>query len=74
MAAGAKGGDLFENYVVSEVRKSLNNAGRDAELWFYRDRDAKEIDLVIERDGVLTPVEYRNFVAKQPLCVAICRN
>lgn len=59
MAAGAKGGDLFENYVVSEVRKSLNNAGQGAELWFYRDRDAKEIDLVIERDGMLTPVEVK---------------
>ena len=33
--------------------------GQDAELWFYRDRDAREIDLVIERDGVLTPVEVK---------------
>ncbi|MDO4537960.1 MAG: ATP-binding protein [Coriobacteriales bacterium] len=59
MAAGAEGGDLFENYVVSEIRKSLNNSGENVELWFYRDRDAKEIDLAIERDGVLTPIEVK---------------
>ncbi len=59
MAAGAKGGDLFENYVVSEVRKTLNNSGENSELWFYRNRDAREIDLVIERDGTLTPIEVK---------------
>lgn len=59
MAVGAKGGDLFENYVVSEIYKSTTNSGDASALWFYRDRDAKEIDLVLERDGTLTPIEVK---------------
>lgn len=59
MAVGAKGGDLFENYVVSEIYKSVNNTGDASALWFYRDRDAKEIDLVLERDGELVPIEVK---------------
>ena len=54
------GGALFENYVVSEIRKSLVNTGDPAALWFYyRDRDAKEIDLALERDGILYPLEVK---------------
>lgn len=59
MAVGAKGGDLFENYVVSEIYKAINNSGDLAQLWFYRDRDAREIDLVLERDGELVPIEIK---------------
>jgi len=59
IGAGAMGGALFENYVVSEVRKSLVNRGDPSALWFYRDRDAKEIDLVLERDGTLHPLEIK---------------
>ena len=53
------GGALFENYVVSEVRKALVNKGDPSALWFYRDRDAKEIDLVLEKDGTLHPLEVK---------------
>lgn len=59
LEAGAMSGPLFENYVVSEVSKTLNNSADAGTLWFYRDRDAKEIDLVIERDGTLYPIEIK---------------
>lgn len=59
IGAGAMAGALFENHVVSEVRKALLNCGDSAALWYYRDRDAKEIDLVLERDGVLHPLEVK---------------
>lgn len=59
IGAGAMGGALFENYVVSEVRKTVINSSDPAALWFYRDRDMKEVDLIIERDGVLSPIEVK---------------
>ena len=59
LGAGAMAGALFENYVVSEVYKTLLNTGDAGALWFYRDRDAKEMDLVVERDGMLYPIEIK---------------
>lgn len=59
LAVGALAGQIFENYVVSELAKTLANSGDAAQLWFYRDRDAKEIDVVIERDGMLHPIEIK---------------
>ena len=61
--SGAMSGALFENYVVAEIVKSYRNAGRDAYLYYYRDRDAKEIDLLIERDGKLWPIEIKKTAA-----------
>ncbi len=59
LEAGALGGQIFENYVIAEFRKSISNAGDNALLWFYRDKDAKEVDAVIERDGALHPIEVK---------------
>ena len=59
LEVGAMSGPLFENYVVSEAHKTLVNSGDAGVLWFYRDRDAKEIDLVLERDGTLFPMEIK---------------
>ena len=48
---GAMSGALFENFVISEIIKSYYNSGSDSEnLYFYRDKDKKEIDLIIEND------------------------
>ena len=59
MEAGAMSGAFVENYVVSELRKGYLNAGVDAPMYYYRDRDAKEVDLVIEADGELHPIEVK---------------
>ena len=59
LESGAMNGTIMENYVVSEVRKGFLNAGIDVPLYYYRDRDAREIDLVLERDGVLHPLEIK---------------
>ena len=57
---GAMSGSLFETFVVSEVMKSYHNAGRDTKgIYFYRDKEKKEIDLLIEKDGVLYPIEIK---------------
>ncbi len=59
LCAGAMAGAVFENWVVSEIRRTYTQCGVEPPLWYYRDRDGKEIDLVIERDGQLHPVEIK---------------
>ena len=59
---GAINGAILENYVVSEIRKSYINVAEDALLWYYRDTRSNEIDMVMERDGVLNPLEIKRSV------------
>lgn len=62
LEAGAINGAILENYVVSEIRKTYQNCARDCLLWYYRDKDSKEIDMVIEQDGELHPIEIKKSV------------
>lgn len=57
--SGAMSGALLENFTVSEIMKSYQNAGLEPYLYFYRDRDAKEIDVIMEGDGKLCPLEIK---------------
>lgn len=61
--SGAMSGALLENFAVSEIMKSYQNAGLEPYIYFYRDRDAKEIDVVIEGDGKLCPLEIKKTAA-----------
>jgi hypothetical protein len=56
---GAINGAVLENYVISEIFKGYNNAGLDCSAHYYRDKDGKEIDLVIESDGELHTIEIK---------------
>ena len=56
---GAMNGALLENYVVSELVKSYQCNGLEPYIYYYRDRDAKEIDVIIEKDGRLHPLEIK---------------
>lgn len=56
---GAMNGALLENYTVSEIEKSYRNVGKEPYLYYYRDKDAKEIDLIMEGDGRLHPIEIK---------------
>ncbi len=57
---GAMSGSLFETFVVSEIIKSYLNAGKDcSNIFFYRDHNQNEIDLVIEENAVLYPIEIK---------------
>lgn len=57
--SGAMSGALLENFTVSEIVKGYQNAGLEPYLYFYRDRDAKEIDVILEGDGKLCPLEIK---------------
>lgn len=57
---GAMAGAFFESFVISEIVKSYYNRGfLDLPLYFYRDRDMNEIDLLIEENGILYPIEMK---------------
>ena len=56
---GAMSGNFFETFVVSEIVKSFCNLGMEPPLYFYRDKDKYEIDLLIHLDGKLYPVEIK---------------
>jgi len=62
LEAGAINGAILENYVVSELRKTYQNNARECLLWYYRDKESQEIDMVIEQDGVLHPIEIKKSV------------
>ena len=58
--AGAMSGAFFETFVVAEILKSYYNAGvLEPSIYYYRDKDAKEIDIIIEESGTLYPVEIK---------------
>ncbi len=55
----AMSGAFFETFVVSEIIKSYLNEGRRPPIFYYRDSDQKEIDLIIEENGRLQPIEIK---------------
>ena len=59
LESGAMNGAILENYVVAEIRKTYLNCGKEPYMYYYRDKDAKEIDIVLEHDGVLNPIEIK---------------
>jgi hypothetical protein len=62
LANGAISGHIFENYVVTEIIKSYRNAAKDPLFWYYRDRDNKEVDMLLESDGEIHPIEIKKSV------------
>lgn len=59
LANGAINGAILENYVVSEIIKTYHNNAKECLIWYYRDTNSNEIDLVIESDGMLHPIEIK---------------
>ena len=59
LANGAINGAILENFVVSELLKSYHNNAKECLLWYYRDSNSNEIDIVIESDGMLHTLEIK---------------
>ena len=66
LESGAMNGAILENYVVSEIRKSYLNSGKAPFMYYYRDKDAREIDIVLEQDGELNPMEIKKSANPAP--------
>jgi predicted AAA+ superfamily ATPase len=56
---GASAGAYFETFVISEILKSYRNNGTEPVMFYYRDKDGKEIDLLIMENGTLYPLEIK---------------
>lgn len=60
LEAGTMSGNFFENFVIVEIIKSYYNYGElRPPIYFYRDKEKKEIDLIIEENGRLYPIEIK---------------
>jgi predicted AAA+ superfamily ATPase len=59
LEAGAMSGAIFETYIFTEILKSYWHRGLQPSIYYYRDKDKKEIDLIIERNQVLYPIEAK---------------
>ncbi|MGE0175373.1 MAG: ATP-binding protein [Oligoflexales bacterium] len=62
---GAMAGAMLETWVVSEIIKSYLHHGRTPRIYFYRDRDMQEIDVLIEENGTLYPIEIKKTASIQ---------
>lgn len=59
LECGAMNGAILENYVVSELMKTYLATGNEPYMYYYRDKDSKENDVVLEHDGQLNPIEIK---------------
>jgi len=59
LEAGAMSGAILETWILTELLKSFWHNGKRAPFYYYRDKDKKEVDLLIHQDGVLYPIEFK---------------
>lgn len=59
LEAGSMSGAMLETWVVAEILKSYWHNGQEAPLYFYRDTDQREVDMVIEAGDTVYPVEFK---------------
>lgn len=56
---GAMAGAILETYAVSEIIKSHIHNGSSAPIYYYADKEKREVDLLVEQDGYIHPVEIK---------------
>jgi len=66
MLSGAMRGHFFESFVIGEILKSYTNAGLEADLYFLRDGNQKEIDVLIYENNTLFPIEIKSSAEPTP--------
>jgi predicted AAA+ superfamily ATPase len=59
-------GALFENLIIMDIYKSLVNTGQEPDLYFFRDTNGNEVDLLIARGRELIPVEIKSSETYSP--------
>ena len=58
-ASGPMGGAIFETAVLSEIVKTLVHHGEEPRIYFWRTSTGTEVDIVVETDGKLVPIEVK---------------
>ena len=59
LEAGAMSGPILETWIMGELLKSWLHNGLRPPFYYYRDKDQKEIDLLIIQDGTVFPLEFK---------------
>lgn len=59
LEAGAMSGAILETYMLAQIIKSYWHNGKAANFYFYRDKEQREVDLLIEQDGKIFPIEFK---------------
>lgn len=57
---GAMAGQIFETFVISEILKSYYNAGKKPNMFYFRNTDGQEIDLIFYENGKIYPIEIKS--------------
>jgi hypothetical protein len=65
-AAGPMGGAIFENLVVAEIFKTTLHRGEEPSLYFWRTASGSEVDLVVESQSKLVPIEIKLSATPRP--------
>ncbi len=73
LEAGAMSGAILETWVVAELLKSYLHHGRQAPFFYYRDKDTREIDLLIVQDETIYPLEIKKTASPSPADVRAFR-
>jgi predicted AAA+ superfamily ATPase len=69
-SAGPMAGSIFETAVITEVFKTHLSRGEDPQMFFWRTSDGKEVDLIVETDGMLVPIEIKSTATPRPAMTA----
>jgi predicted AAA+ superfamily ATPase len=59
LESGAMSGAVLETWILGELLKGYWSHGREAPFFYYRDRDRREVDLLIVQDGRIHPLEFK---------------
>jgi hypothetical protein len=65
-ASGPMGGAIFENLVVSEILKTILHRGEEPSLYFWRTASGAEVDLIVESQSELIPIECKLSATPRP--------
>ena len=68
---GSVSGAFFETYVFTEIHKSYLNTGKEPPIFYYRDKDQKEIDLLIYQNGTLSSIEIKKSASPNKAAIKI---
>jgi hypothetical protein len=52
-------GSIFENWVITEIRKNNFNAGINEGMYYFRDSLGNEVDLITEKNGLSLAIEIK---------------
>ena len=64
--SGPMSGAIFENFIVAEIMKIFHHRGEEPNLYYWRTREGSEVDLIIDADSSLIPIEIKQTETPHP--------